>query len=132
VGGAEDDAGDVDEAGIVEPVQHGFMEAAPDADSEPGKEPAVSGRLRYVEAGWPSAPGATADQHANDGREKLSSGASCVPPPCRRTFDGGISGFTITLQAVRNNPIYVPRSMASRRRESSSLRVGMIASALEL
>ncbi len=26
----------------------------------------------------------------------VSSGVSCVPPPCGRTFDGGISGFAIS------------------------------------
>jgi len=30
VGGVEDDAGDVDEAGVVEPVQDRFVQAAPD------------------------------------------------------------------------------------------------------
>ncbi|GAA3230350.1 hypothetical protein GCM10020256_44060 [Streptomyces thermocoprophilus] len=29
VGGVEDDAGDVDEAGIVEPVQHGLVQPPP-------------------------------------------------------------------------------------------------------
>jgi hypothetical protein len=29
VGGVEDDAGDIDEAGIVEPVQNGFVQPAP-------------------------------------------------------------------------------------------------------
>lgn len=38
VGGVEDDAGDVDEAGVVEPVQHGFVQAAPDTGSRPGQE----------------------------------------------------------------------------------------------
>lgn len=26
----------------------------------------------------------------------VSSGVSCVPPPCGRTLDGGISGFAIS------------------------------------
>jgi hypothetical protein len=30
VGGVEDDAGDVHEAGVVKPVQHGLVQAAPD------------------------------------------------------------------------------------------------------
>jgi hypothetical protein len=33
VGGVQDDAGDVDEAGIVEAVQHGFVQPRPDAGS---------------------------------------------------------------------------------------------------
>jgi hypothetical protein len=43
VGGVEDDAGDVDEAGVVEPVQHCFVQPAPDTGSRPDQEPAVSG-----------------------------------------------------------------------------------------
>jgi hypothetical protein len=50
VGGVEDDSGDVDEAGVVEAVQHGLVEVAPDAGSRPDQEPAVNGRLRYAEA----------------------------------------------------------------------------------
>jgi hypothetical protein len=70
VGGVEDDAGDVDEAGVVEAVQHGFVQAAPDAGSRPDQEPAVGGRLRYAEAGRQLAPGAAADQDVDDGREQ--------------------------------------------------------------
>jgi hypothetical protein len=43
VGGVEDDAGDVDEAGVVELVQHGFVQAAPHTGSGPDQEPAVRG-----------------------------------------------------------------------------------------
>ncbi|MDQ0718375.1 hypothetical protein QFZ55_007827 [Streptomyces luteogriseus] len=42
VRGVEDDAGDVDEVGVVEPVQHGLVEAAPDAGSRPDQKSAVS------------------------------------------------------------------------------------------
>ncbi|MGY5087597.1 hypothetical protein ACWCXM_22105 [Streptomyces sp. 900105755] len=41
VGGAEDDAGDVDQAGVVESVQHGLVQAAPDACSRPDQETAL-------------------------------------------------------------------------------------------
>jgi hypothetical protein len=53
VRGVEDDAGDVDEAGVVEPAQYGFVEAeaAPDTDPRPDQEAAMGGRLRYAEAG---------------------------------------------------------------------------------
>jgi hypothetical protein len=70
VGGVQDDAGDVDEAGIVEAVQYGFVQTSPDAGSRPDQEPAVGGRLRYPEARRQLAPGATADQHVDDRREQ--------------------------------------------------------------
>ncbi|MGP3941850.1 hypothetical protein ACTWQK_19690 [Streptomyces sp. 6N106] len=31
----------------------------------------------------------------------VSSGVSCVPPPCGRTLDGGISGFAIPHRLKR-------------------------------
>jgi hypothetical protein len=62
MGGVEDDAGDVDEAGVVEPVQHGFVQATPDTGSRPDQKPAVSRRLRYAETGRQLTPGASADQ----------------------------------------------------------------------
>ncbi|KOV71349.1 hypothetical protein ADL02_46235 [Streptomyces sp. NRRL WC-3723] len=40
-GGVQDDAGDVDEAGVVEPVQHGFVQPPPDAGSRPDQQPTV-------------------------------------------------------------------------------------------
>ncbi len=51
VGGVGDDAGDVDQAGIVEPGQDGLVQTAPDASSRPDEEPTVGGRVRYAEAG---------------------------------------------------------------------------------
>lgn len=30
----------------------------------------------------------------------VSSGVSCVPPPCGLSLEGGISGFAITLHAL--------------------------------
>lgn len=51
VGGVQDDAGDVDETGVVEPVQYGLVQPPPDAGSRPDHEPAVGGRLRYAEEG---------------------------------------------------------------------------------
>ncbi|MGX1027591.1 hypothetical protein RKD38_002272 [Streptomyces ambofaciens] len=70
VGGVEDDAGDVDQAGVVEPVQHGLVQTAPDTGSGPDQEPAVRSRLRYPEARRQSPPGATADEHVDDRREQ--------------------------------------------------------------
>jgi hypothetical protein len=70
MGGVEDDAGDVDEAGVVELAQHGFVQAAPDAGSRPDQEPAVSSRLRYAKAWWQLAPGTAADEDVNDGSEQ--------------------------------------------------------------
>ncbi|GAA3784513.1 hypothetical protein GCM10023083_20700 [Streptomyces phyllanthi] len=56
MGGVEDDTGDVDEAGVVEPVQHGFVEAAqaPALDQIRNRRWAVD-----FEKGWatPRAPG---------------------------------------------------------------------------
>lgn len=37
VGGAEDDPRDVDEAGVVEPVEDGLVRPAPDAGSRPDR-----------------------------------------------------------------------------------------------
>jgi len=51
MGGVEDNTGDVNEASVVEAVQHGFVQAAPDAGSRPDQEPAVSRRLRYAKKG---------------------------------------------------------------------------------
>jgi hypothetical protein len=45
VGGVENDSGDIDEAGVVELVQHGLVEAAPDAGPRPDQEAAMSRRL---------------------------------------------------------------------------------------
>jgi hypothetical protein len=70
VGGVEDDAGDVDEVGVVEAVQDGLVQAAPDAGSGPDQEPAVSGRLRYPEARRQRPRGASADQDVDDRREQ--------------------------------------------------------------
>jgi len=33
----------------------------------------------------------------------VSSGVSCVPPPCGRTLDGGISGFAISHSPQSNS-----------------------------
>jgi hypothetical protein len=45
MGRVEDDAGDIDEACVVEVVQDRFVEPAPDAGSGPDHEPAVDRRL---------------------------------------------------------------------------------------
>ncbi len=104
VGGIEDDAGDIDEAGIVEPMQHGFVQATPDAGTRPDEEPAVSGRLRYAEAGRQSPPGAATDQHIDDGREqrlirRVLRSTALRPHPRRR--DQRLRDLP---QAVGNNP----------------------------
>lgn len=39
----------------------------------------------------------------------VSSGVSCVPPPCGRTFDGGISGFAISHSPSGTIQLHVPR-----------------------
>ncbi len=41
----------------------------------------------------------------------VSSGVSCVPPPCGRTFDGGISGFAISHNPSGTIQLHVPRPM---------------------
>lgn len=109
VGGVEDHAGDVDEAGVVEAVQYGFVQAAPDTSSRPDQKPAVGGRLRYSEAGRQLAPGTAYDEDVDDGREQRLIRGACVPPPCGRTLDGGISGSSGTIQ------LHVPRPMLSQR-----------------
>lgn len=70
VGRVEDDAGDVDQAGVVEPVQHCFVEAAPDTGSRPDEEPAVGRGFRDVEARRLGPPGAAAHQDVDDGRKQ--------------------------------------------------------------
>ncbi|GHC82142.1 hypothetical protein GCM10010349_65870 [Streptomyces flavofungini] len=69
VGGVEHDAGDVDEAGVIELVEHGLVQPAPDAGSGPDQEPAMSSRLRDPKAGRQMPPGASADQHIDNGGE---------------------------------------------------------------
>lgn len=104
MGGVEDGAGDVDEAGVVETVQHGFVEAAPDASSRPDQEPAVGGRLRCAETGRQSVPGAATDQHVDDGREERLVRRvlrPAAPRPHLRRRDQRLRGLP---QAVRNNP----------------------------
>ena len=39
----------------------------------------------------------------------VSSGVSCVPPPCGRTLDGGISGFAISHRPSGTIQLHVPR-----------------------
>lgn len=39
----------------------------------------------------------------------VSSGVSCVPPPCGRTFDGGMSGFAISHSPSGTIQLHVPR-----------------------
>lgn len=41
----------------------------------------------------------------------VSLGVSCVPPPCRITFDGGISGFAISHNPTGTIQLHVPRPM---------------------
>ena len=41
----------------------------------------------------------------------VSSGVSCVPPPCGRTLDGGISGFAISHSPSGTIQLHVPRPM---------------------
>lgn len=41
----------------------------------------------------------------------VSSGVSCVPPPCGRTFDGGISGSAISHSPSGTIQLHVPRPM---------------------
>lgn len=43
----------------------------------------------------------------------VSSGVSCVPPPCGRTFDGGISGSAISHSPSGTIQLHVPRPMLS-------------------
>lgn len=42
----------------------------------------------------------------------VSSGVSCVPPPCGRTFDGGISGLAISHSPAGTIPLHAPRPHA--------------------
>jgi len=65
------DAGDVAEADVVEPVQHSVVQAAPDAGPAPGREPAVSRRLRYAEAERQPSPDTAGDQMADGRRQRL-------------------------------------------------------------
>ncbi len=43
----------------------------------------------------------------------VSSGVSCVPPPCGRTFDSGISGSAISHSPSGTIQLHVPRPMTS-------------------
>lgn len=65
-----------------------------------GAESAVAGQPRHRALDHPPAapqPFAGLDAFARDAdSDSVSSGVSGVPPPCGRTFDGGISGFAIS------------------------------------
>ena len=41
----------------------------------------------------------------------VSSGVSCVPPPCGRTLDGGINGLAISHSPSGTIQLHVPRPM---------------------
>lgn len=43
----------------------------------------------------------------------VSSGVSCVPPPCGRTFDRGINGSAISHSPSGTIQLHVPRPMDS-------------------
>jgi transposase len=43
----------------------------------------------------------------------VSSGVSCVPPPCGRAFDGGFSGSAISHSPSGTIQLHVPRPMTS-------------------
>jgi hypothetical protein len=43
----------------------------------------------------------------------VSSGVSCVPPPCGRTRDGGINGSAISHKPSGTIQLHVPRPMFS-------------------
>lgn len=113
VSGVEDDAGDIYEARVVELVQDGFVEPAPDPCPRPDHEPAVGRRLRYAEARRKGALGAAADQHVDDRREQRL--IRCVRCPTalrprsvlRNQRPGELP------QAVRNNP--TPRPLPHER-----------------
>ncbi len=44
----------------------------------------------------------------------VSSGVSCVPPPCDRTFDGGISGPAISHNPSGTTQLHLPRPIPTR------------------
>jgi hypothetical protein len=46
----------------------------------------------------------------------VSSGVSRVPPPCGRTFDGGINGFAISRNPSDTTQLHVPCPMLGRPR----------------
>ena len=67
VSGVEDHARDVDEAGVIESVQHRLVRPAPHPGPRPDQEPAVRGRLRYPETRRQTPPGTThAPAHRQD------------------------------------------------------------------
>ena len=71
VSGVEDHARVVDEAGVIESVQHRLVRPAPRPGPRPDQEPAARGRLRYPETRrQKTPPGTTADQHVDDRREQ--------------------------------------------------------------
>lgn len=104
VGGVEDDAGDVDEAGVVELVQDRFVQTGPDSGSGPDEESSMGRGLRNAEAGWQRPPGATAHQYVDDRREQRLIrgvlGPTALPPHPRRRNQR----LRDLPQPVRNNP----------------------------
>jgi len=104
VGGVQDDAGDVDEAGVVEPMQYGLVQPPPDAGSGPDQKPAVGGRLRYAEAGWQLAPGAAGHQHVDDRCEQRLIRRVLRPAALRSHLRRRDQRLRDLPQPVRNNP----------------------------
>ncbi len=104
VGGVEDGAGDIDEAGVVEPMQHGFVQTTPDTGSRPDQEPAVSRRLRYAEARRQLAPCAAADQDVDDGSEQRLIRRVLRSATLRPHFRRRDQRLRDLPQPVRNNP----------------------------
>lgn len=118
MGGIEDRAGHIDQAGVVEPVQDGLVKPSPDTSPGPDQEPAVGGGLRYPETRRQSPPGAPADQHIHDrGKQRLirrvRRSAALRPYPVRR--DQRLRDLP---QPVRNDP--APRTPPHARTTSAS------------
>ena len=106
--GVEHHTGDVDEAGIVEAVHHRFM--------EPAQTPAldqIMNRRCTVDFDTPKHGGKARQEQPltstyTIAANKVSSGVSCVPPPCGRTFDGGMRGFAISHNPSGTIQLHVP------------------------
>lgn len=91
----------VDEASVIESVQHRLVRPAPRPGPRSDQEPAVRGRPRYPE----TRPGTTADQHVDDRREQRL---------IRRAFRRAVAAPSTVGSATRQSPTARPEQFNSR------------------
>jgi hypothetical protein len=104
VGGVEDRAREIQQAALVDPVEYGLVEPAPDASPRPDQEPSMRGGLRYAETRWQGSPGTPADQDVDDRCEQRLIRRVLRPAALRPHPRWRNQRLRDLPQPVRNNP----------------------------